>query len=129
MTIEEALSAYLNSKTEITNIVGDRIYPIVLPQNPTYPALTYFKVSGPAWHDVDIAYPRFQLSSWGEDYADVKVLAGAVKEVMQRFKGIMGGAQGVKVSQVVYENELDLFDPETGTYHIPADYKIIYREV
>ena len=129
MTIEEALSAYLNSKTELIDIVGDRIYPIVLPQNPTYPALTYFKVSGLALHDADIAYPRFQLSSWGEDYADVKTLAAAVKEVMQRFKGIMGGTGGVKVSQVVYENELDLYDSVTGIYHIPADYKIIYREV
>ena len=129
MTIEEALHEYLSGRTEITDLVGNRIYPIVLPQGPAYPALTYIKISGPVLHDVDIAYPRFQLSSWGEEYSDVKQLAAAVKEVLQRFKGVMGSAPGIKVSQVVFENELDLYDPETGVYHIPADYTIIYREV
>ena len=129
MTIEEALQAYLSSKTEITNIVSDRIYPILLPQDSTYPALTYFKISGSVQHDVDIAYPWFQISSWAETYAEVKALAVVVKEVMQRYKGVMGGGSGIKVPQIVFENELDLYDSETGIYHIPADYKIIYREV
>lgn len=129
MSIEEALQEYLSGKAEITTLVSDRIYPVVLPQGVSYPALTYLKVSGPVLHDVDIAYPRFQLSSWSESYAEAKQLAAAVKEVLQRFKGIMGNAPGVKVSQVVFENELDLYDPETGVHHIPSDYTIIYREV
>jgi hypothetical protein len=129
MTIEEALHEYLSGKTEITDLVGERIYPIVLPQGVLYPALTYIKISGPVLHDVDIAYPRLQLGSWGDKYSDVKQLAAAVKEVLQRFKGIMGSSPGIRVSQVVFVNELDFYDPETGTYHIPADYTIIYREV
>jgi len=99
------------------------------PRGVSYPALTYIKISGPTLHDADIAYPRFQLSCWSEEYSEVKQLAAAVKEVLQRFKGIMGSTPGIKVSQVVFENELDLYDPETGVYHIPADYTIIYREV
>ena len=129
MTIEEALKTYLLSKTEITNIIVDRLYPLILPQDPEYPALTYFEVSNPVSHDVDIAYPRFQFSNWAEKYSDAKALKDAVKEVLQRYKGVMGGGSGVKVTQIVFLNSFDMYDPETGVYHIPADYKIIYREV
>ena len=128
MTIEEALKIYLLSKTEITDIIGDRLYPEVLPQDVDFPALTYFEVSNPVFHDVDIAYPRFQLSSWTKTYLEAKTLRNAIKEVMQRFKGVMGGGSGVKVAQVVFENSFDMYDSETGIYHIPSDYKIIYRE-
>jgi hypothetical protein len=129
MTIEEALYTYLLGETDITDIVSTRIYPVVLPQGTELPALTYIQVSNPVHHDVDIAYPRMQLSSWAEDYADAKDLFYAVKETMQRYKGVMGGDSGVKVSQVVFLNSFDLYSQGTGIWHIPADYKIIYREV
>ena len=129
MTIEEALKTYLLSQTLITDIVENRIYPIVLPQGTELPALSYFQVSNPVQHEVDIAYPRFQLSSWAEKYSEAKALTNAGKEVLQRYKGKMGGASGVKVIQIVFLNSFDIYDPETGIYHIPADYKIIYREV
>jgi len=129
MTIEEAVYAYLLGKTDITDIVSTRIYPVVLPQGTELPALTYMQVSNPVHHDVDIAYPRMQISSWAEDYADAKSLFYAVKEAMQRYKGIMGGGSGVKVAQVVFLNSFDLYSQATERWHIPSDYKIIYREV
>ena len=129
MTIEEALKIYLFSQTLITDIVGSRIYPMILPQDTEYPALTYFQVSNPVQHEVDIAYPRFQISNWAETYAEVKALLNAGKEVLQRYKGMMGGGSGIKVTQIIFLNSFDIYDPETGIYHIPADYKIIYREV
>jgi hypothetical protein len=129
MTIEEAVYTYLLGITAITDIVSTRIYPAVLPQGVDLPALTYMQISNPVHHDVDIAYPRMQISSWAENYADVKSLFYAVKEAMQRYKGVMGGASGVKVSQVVFLDSFDAYNQATGIWHIPSDYKIIYREV
>jgi hypothetical protein len=129
MTIEEAVYNYLLGITAITDIVSTRIYPAVLPQGVDLPALTYMQISNPVHHDVDIAYPRMQISSWAENYADVKSLFYAVKEAMQRYKGVMGGASGVKVSQVVFLDSFDAYNQATGIWHIPSDYKIIYREV
>jgi len=129
MTIEEAVYTYLLGKTDITDIVSTRIYPVVLPQGTELPALTYMQVSNPVHHDVDIAYPRMQISSWAEDYGDAKSLFYAVKEIMQRYKGVMGGESGVKVSQVIFLNSFDSYSQATGVWHIPSDYKIIYREV
>ena len=61
MTIEEALKIYLLSKTEITDIIGDRLYPEVLPQDVDFPALTYLEVSNPVFHDVDIHNPALGI--------------------------------------------------------------------
>jgi hypothetical protein len=128
MTIEQAIYSYLSGEAGITDIVGTRIYPIFLPQDTDYPALTYIRISGPEHHDIDVSYPRFQISCWAKSYAEAKGLADEVKAAFQRFKGVMGGAQGVEVIQGVFMNDLDLYDNETQVYHIPVDIKLIHRK-
>jgi hypothetical protein len=109
MTIEEAIYSYLSNETGITSLVGSRIYPVKLPQNTDYPAITYFRVSGPEHHEKDMAYPRFQFSCWAAEYGTAKGLAAEVKAAFQRFKGTMG-TPGVAVIQGVFLNDLDVYD-------------------
>ena len=127
MTIEEAIYSYLSGEAGITTIVGNRIYPMILPQDTDYPALTYFRVSGPEHHDKDVAFPRIQISCWAEKYEEARTLAGEVKAAFQRLKGPMGDP-GVAVIQGVFLNVLDLYDNETQVYHMPVDIKLIHRK-
>lgn len=126
MTIEEAIYSYLSGESGITDLVGTRIYPLVLPQNTEYPAITYYRVSGPEHHDKDVAYPRIQLTAWAETYEEAKTVAAEVKAALQRFKGTMG-VPGVVVIQGVFQNDMDLYDNETGVYYVATDIKFIHR--
>ncbi|MDA8212162.1 MAG: DUF3168 domain-containing protein [Clostridia bacterium] len=136
MIIEEALYAHLNTYANLTALVGNRIYPLVLPQKGSYPAITYQKVSGPRLHalqtDPGTAHPRFQISCWAQTYSKAKAVVKQVQAALQDFSGIMGGAGGVQVDAVLFENEFDLYEEETegktGLYHIPVDFIIWHQE-
>lgn len=122
--IEEAVRKKLLASQDLRNLVGDRIYVLKLPQNPTYPAVTFFKASNPRHHDLDIAYPRFQFDVWAASYEAAKNVADEIRKALQREKGDWSG---IKVIQGVYLNEIDLYEDDTKIYHIVSDYKIIYK--
>ena len=132
MVIEEALYAYLSSHAGLTALVSTRIYPLVMPQNATLPAVTFSKISGPRAHamqqDAGLAYPRFQVSCWGGTYKQAKEVAGQVRAALQDYTGTMGGAGGVVVSGVFLEDENDLYEPGTQAYHIAIDFIIWHLE-
>ncbi|MEW5921568.1 MAG: DUF3168 domain-containing protein [Bacillota bacterium] len=132
MVIEEALYAYLSSHVGLTALVGSRIYPLVMPQGTTLPAVTFSKVSGPRvhamQHDAGLAYPRFQVSCWGSTYKQAKEVAAQVRAALQDFKGTMGGPGGAEVSGVFLEDETDLYEPNTQIYHVALDFIIWHNE-
>ena len=122
--LEEALRAKVLSSTDVTDDIGQRLYMLKMPQSPTYPAVTYFKVSRPRHHDIDVAYPRYQFDTWAENYLTARRVADNIRRALQREKGTWGN---VKVIQGVYLDESDDYEPDTKLYHIATDYKIIYR--
>jgi len=124
--IEEALFAYLKSYAGLVSLVGTRIYPLVLPQNPTLPAVTYFKVSRVGGRAMSSPTPRyirvrFQFSCWSTSYGGVKGVAEQIKAALQDYHGLMGGTHGVTVLDADVANEQDIYEPDTGIYHLPVD--------
>lgn len=86
MTLYEAtqLSTLLGS-TDVTDIVGDRIYPSALPSNPTLPAVTYTLISSP--RDVTqtgsgLTRPRYRWDCWAETYDTAVALAIVVIQAL-----------------------------------------------
>ena len=131
MTIEEALFAYLTTCQGLASLIGTRLYSLRLPQNPTLPAVTYFKVSrvgervlgGP---NPNTIRARFQFSCWAKSYGVAKSVAGQLKEALQDYSGIMGGPGGVNVLDANPVNEHDFYESDTGLYHIPVDVEILH---
>jgi hypothetical protein len=108
----------------LKTLVSNRCYPIKLPEEVTFPALTYFQVSGSDGsthggfdHTVQA---RWQVSCWGKTYADTRVLAEAVKLALRAFAG--DGIEEVKKSTI--ENETDMYEADTEIYHIPIDFML-----
>lgn len=122
--IEEALKAKVLVSSDVTNDISSRLYLLKLPQNPTYPAVTYFKVSNSRHHDLNIAMPRYQFSVWGTDYKIVRRIANNIRLALQREKGVWSG---ISVIQAVYLGETDFYENDTKLYQVAQDYKIIYK--
>ena len=127
MTIHEALLAYIKAWPALTALVVARIYHQAWPKDrePTFPLITFFRVSGPRHHDISVAFPRYQFSCWAETGKEAQEVATVLREALQRFKGIMGG---LEVIQIVFLNELDFLEPPVGLYQVQIDFKVIYRE-
>lgn len=90
MTIEATLYTRLSGYSALTALVGDRIYPQRLPQEVTFPAMTYQLISHPEQEhcmvgDVGITNPRFQFTAWGDTHIEVVNIIAQVKAALQRW--------------------------------------------
>jgi hypothetical protein len=74
----------------------------------------------------DSGNPRRPLVAyhvWAETYAGAKAVADQLKTALQDKTGTLT----VRVLQRAFlENEYDLYEPDTGTYHHVQDYTIWY---
>lgn len=123
--IESGLFTFLSTNAGLEALIGQRIYPLRIPENATLPALAYQKVSGPSEHskdgDMSLNHPRFQLTCWADKYADAKAVRTAVMAALQSFAngGSFGG--GPVVDQIIVENDADLHDPASLEFGASVD--------
>ncbi|NSW92318.1 MAG: DUF3168 domain-containing protein [Firmicutes bacterium] len=124
--IEFDVYAYLSNHPDLVAMVGDEIYPIILPQREEpYPydwaGITYFLVSHPEVYSKDgpagLSFPRLQISVWSNAYTKAKQVAELVKKVMHGYAEF-----------ATKEGENDIYEPDTKLYHIPLDFIIQHKE-
>ncbi|WP_137387968.1 DUF3168 domain-containing protein [Rhodoligotrophos defluvii] len=123
------LAALLTADATVTGLVGSRIYPVVLPQKPRLPALTYTTISDIGQHGsggpLKLSRPRIQVDCWAETYDQARVLAAAVKRALDGKRAQLGSeADGRIVQGLFFDSERDLFgaEPEPKQYRIAQDY-------
>lgn len=128
--IESALRAALLEDSTVAGLVGARIYPLVLPQNPTLPAIVYQRISAPP-DPLSLDGPggrlrtRVQLGLWASTWSGSRTLAAAVREVLHGWSGI---GDGQDVMLIAEANETDDYEPETKLYRVVADYYVHTKE-
>lgn len=127
--IEEGLIVYLLANAGMSAKIGNRLHELVLPQQPTMPAVVWQRISGPREHThsgpSQLAHPRFQFACWD------KTLLGAIQtaEVLRAALNGYTGAMGSEESYAVFLlDDHDPYDPETGLRRRIADYRIWHKE-
>ncbi|MEZ5945216.1 MAG: DUF3168 domain-containing protein [Planctomycetaceae bacterium] len=97
MSIESDCYSFLSGTTAITDLVGTRIYPEFLPQNPVYPALTYRLISAPHDHTLTAAAGvvrvRFQFDAFSERLSETSEIIEAIRLSLQRATGDFGDSE------------------------------------
>lgn len=119
--IESTLAALLLANTELAQLVGDRVYPLAIPQEKPLPAVAYQKISGPRIHTMsgptDLSNPRVQFTAWALSYGDAK-------RVIERLRlAIYGGLPGAIITDLP-----DRFEPESKRYGVAVDVRVLYRD-
>lgn len=79
--LEQNIASVLQAQSAIATLVGTRVYPIVLPEDPTLPAATYQIVgssSNPTLTNAGMQKIRLQIDCWGDVYGDAVTLRDAV---------------------------------------------------
>ncbi|MFA5162092.1 MAG: DUF3168 domain-containing protein [Elusimicrobiales bacterium] len=125
MTAEQALFELLSHDAAVSAIVGDRVYPVRLPDEVMLPAMVYMKVSciryashgGPS----KLASSRFQLDCYSVDYLEAKRLALAAVSALH-------GKKGGDIQAAFNENETDGFSADDGVFRVTADVLIWHKE-
>jgi hypothetical protein len=114
---ETNINTILTADAEVKRIVNTRIYPLVMPQDPTLPAVTYQRMSNnPVNHlrgASGLMNPHVIINLWGMNYHDVKDLAYAVRKAMDA---------AIATMPTVLTNEIDGFEPDVNLFVISQDY-------
>lgn len=126
MTVEATLYDRLSNFAGLTALVGNRIYPVVLPEDVTYPAVTYKRMStvpnvSCMVEDTGLVRPRFQVAAWGSVYDDLVDIKEQVRSALKRWS-----TTGVQDTFVV--EELDLYDKDTTKIGTAIEVELIYEE-
>lgn len=122
-SIHGAIVALLAADNAVAALVSNRIYPVRMPINATYPAISIHEISGNEDHVTGHKHNRYQVSCWSTSFSQVQSMKEAVIDCLQRYKGI---ASGNKIKQISFEGSMDLYEEETKIYHIPLDFIVIH---
>lgn len=79
--IETGIFNLLSNEPSITDLVGTRIYPLLLPTNGTFPAVTYQIVGGNSTPTLDTTGSqkiRLQIDCWSDTYLSAATVRAAV---------------------------------------------------
>lgn len=130
--IEAGLVNYLKGKPTISNIVGDRVFPGLLPQEVELPTVLVLNVG-----TVPVAFQakrpstattRFQIDCYARTLIEAKLLSKAVGEVLilNSYAGVMFDSFSV---QAVFEIEggVDDFDDIPDDFRVSSEYRIWHK--
>jgi hypothetical protein len=105
---------------------GGRVRPLLLLQDPDYPAISYQKISETRLHnmgqDSGTRMVRGQVNCWAETYADARSLAEEVEGRLSRFSGTVNG---VEVVDIILNNEIESYMKDSKSRRIMQDYTFI----
>lgn len=125
MAIETELVELLTGDAGIGSMVSERVYPLVLPQNPALPAIVYQELRGSARTmadgDAGEHEERFLLSWWASSYAAIKV--GQMLLV-----GLLSGYQGGHFGRIAVDVMRDDYEPETGRWRQQVEILVLWIE-
>lgn len=126
------LVAHLEAHAGLNGLVGTRIYPLLLPQKATLPAIAYMQISRTPVHVRNSAIDLLVNTRWQFDvnartYAAAQQVTAQLKNGLQTFSR----SSSPRVDVVFVENERDDTEPsfdENNYYRIMVDALIWHEE-
>lgn len=128
--IGEVIVTKLTGHAGLSALIGARVYPSQLPQRPTLPAVTYFRVSTQhVQHRDDGGYaalrrPRYQLDCWAETQAQARAVAEELHNCFATFPQ----ASSPRVDVALAANDFDDYEPDPARWRVIVDAFIWYAE-
>lgn len=114
--IDGLLSANPSSIYTLTN---GRVYPLVLPKDPVFPAIHYSFVGGNSTSTFDTfgtQKQRLEVNCWGGSYSDAVTLRKAVVATLSQYN-----QAGVFIT---FLSSTDFFDHEALSYRAMAEFYV-----
>jgi hypothetical protein len=131
-SVESWIYSRLTGFAGLSALVGTRLYPSVLPENPTYPAISYRRIDAPnvaQTHEATpagLARPRFQFDCWGTTATSAKAVGEQVRLALE---GYQNKAANPRIDGIILADRRD-GPRETGSnlYRDILDFFIWHSE-
>lgn len=131
--IESAIYSLLSNDPGIAALIQGGIWPVLMPEQVDYPAISYFCVDSPSVQTLleasGLAHPRFQVNAWANDYTASKRVIEAVRLALDGINSmtISTASGAVQVRGIRWEDERDTYEHETRTFRTMRDFIVWYQ--
>lgn len=126
MDAGKVIAYLLNSNADLSAIVGDKIYPLVIDEHRVYPAVVYGIESSPlqAKDILPEREVRVKIDCYGKTYAESKAIAAQVEKSLH---GYEGQVNNILVKYLALENASDGHFEDKGVklFQDSQDFKMI----
>lgn len=125
--IEAGISHLLVTTPAVEAICGTRIYPMILPTEPTYPAATYQMISAnpdPTLDTSGFQRWRIQFDCFGRSYSDAAGLRGALITALNGYLGTLN--DGTRLQNAEFHNLTDFFYDASRTYRCMVEFYVYF---
>ena len=103
------------------SLAGDRLYPVLLPEDAPLPSATYQVISTlPLYASggrVAFTQTRLEIDTWADTYQHAKTLATAISNVLDDYSG-------GDIEHIAIVTSQDLYEPSARVYRVRLDYLI-----
>ena len=126
----KVIYALLTGSTAVSAVVGDRIYPVFLPEKVSYPALTYHEITATqippvsASSGLNLIKSRVQVTAFAKNFPTVVDLLELATREISYAHGEMAGVQVVSVQPDT--RGPDQFDSSSMTAMKAVDFIVTY---
>ena len=125
MTVGKAIFYLLDNSTDLTAIVGTRIYPEVAQQDAPLPYVVYNisnnEPSDTKFEPSKLDTANIEVNCYSTSYTEVIDMSVAVRAALDR---VTGTYSGVNVQSIAYMNEVIDFDEGQRAYNVSSDYDV-----
>lgn len=126
--LEYGLQQLLVADEGIAALLGTRIYPLLLPDQPTFPSATYQRVSTVTIHGLSDNFSftkcRLQIDTWDLTFPGARAVATAIAEVLEGYADTL--SNGVAVRDVVLDSQIDLYDSAARLFRVSLDFIVLF---
>jgi len=129
MNAGTAINTLLKADVGVDSLVGDRIYPAIIPAKVVYPAVVYSELSQVYEYSKDgredSGNHSFDVDTYAKTYKSAHEIATAVFEALDWYTGTINTVAINRIwkaeqSDVIYEDEKELFHI-SQTFNIKLD--------
>lgn len=130
MSIEAAIRTLLINDSALSAIISSRVYPEVLPQNPTFPAITIRIESDDPTNLLNNEQSSFMRSvlyvdSWAGTFTTADDMRVNVKRVLNSFQGV---SESKRINLIRYSDRVGLYEQGVDSFRSTAIFNIFYYE-
>ena len=129
-TIGECVVERLLAVTAVTNLIGARLYPAIIPQDVAMPAVAYQLIDSQKTASRSgsshLARSLFQFTCEAETYAGADALADAVRGAWQDCRN--ADVLDLRIDGALIVNELDEYSEQHATHVVRLDVAIWHSE-
>lgn len=127
--IEQQLFEHLSTHPGLSALVGDRVYPLQLPQEAALPAVTFMRVSTAVVQHRSSQAPtysraRFQLDGWTGNFD----ASTALRRQLYLAMGAFVQLTSPRVDVALLAGDRDILEAEPERWRCTLDYMISHEE-